>query len=99
MPDATRVQATAVGLAPQCCSMPRLQSRRRPPGTFQWGGALGSHWFVDPAVGQSVVVLTNTSVVGVIDDFFGRDARRDLRGVRGLTFRCSAAGDGWMRLP
>ncbi|SMH42394.1 serine hydrolase [Maritimibacter sp. HL-12] len=39
------------------------------PGTFQWGGALGSHWFVDPAVGLTVVVLTNTSVAGVIGDF------------------------------
>lgn len=39
------------------------------PGTFQWGGALGSHWFVDPAAGLSVVTLTNTSVAGVIGDF------------------------------
>jgi CubicO group peptidase (beta-lactamase class C family) len=39
------------------------------PGTFQWGGVLGSHWFVDPAAGLSVVVLTNTSVAGVIGDF------------------------------
>lgn len=39
------------------------------PGTFQWGGALGSHWFVDPAAGLSVVVLTNTAVAGVIGDF------------------------------
>ena len=38
-------------------------------GTFQWGGALGSHWFVDPVAGLSVVVLTNTSVAGVIGAF------------------------------
>lgn len=39
------------------------------PGTFQWGGALGCHWFVDPVAGLSVVVLTNTSVAGVIGAF------------------------------
>ncbi len=38
-------------------------------GTWQWGGALGSHFFVDPALGLSVVVLTNTAVAGVIGEF------------------------------
>ncbi len=38
-------------------------------GTWQWGGALGSHFFVDPPRGLSVVVLTNTAVAGVIGEF------------------------------
>lgn len=38
-------------------------------GAWQWGGAFGSHWFVDPVEKLSVVVLTNTSVAGVIGDF------------------------------
>ena len=38
-------------------------------GTWQWGGVLGSHWFVDPAENLTVVVLTNTAIAGVIGDF------------------------------
>lgn len=38
-------------------------------GTWQWGGVLGAHWFVDPVAALTVVVLTNTSVAGVIGDF------------------------------
>lgn len=38
-------------------------------GTWQWGGVLGAHWFVDPVEALTVVVLTNTSVAGVIGDF------------------------------
>lgn len=30
---------------------------------------LGAHWFVDPVEALTVVVLTNTSVAGVIGDF------------------------------
>ena len=50
-------------------------------GTWQWGGVLGTHWFVDPGEWLTVVVLTNTSVAGVIgalpaeirDAIYGRD--------------------------
>ena len=38
-------------------------------GTWQWGGALGTHFFVDPVEKLSVVVLTNTTVAGVIGAF------------------------------
>lgn len=38
-------------------------------GTWQWGGVLGGHWFVDPVAKLTVVVLTNTAVAGVIGDF------------------------------
>lgn len=38
-------------------------------GTWQWGGVLGSHWFVDPRERLTVVVLTNTAIAGVIGAF------------------------------
>ena len=38
-------------------------------GTWQWGGVLGAHWFVDPVEALTVVVLTNSSLAGVIGDF------------------------------
>lgn len=38
-------------------------------GTLAWGGAYGSHWFVDPVENLRVVVLTNTSVAGVMGEF------------------------------
>lgn len=55
---------------------PEAAGTRQSPGTWQWGGVLGAHWFVDPAKALTVVVLTNTSVAGVIGDFPGelRDA-------------------------
>jgi CubicO group peptidase (beta-lactamase class C family) len=34
-------------------------------GTLQWGGAYGHHWFIDPARGLSVVLLTNTTFEGM----------------------------------
>lgn len=44
-------------------------------GTFQWAGALGSHWFIDLTAQLSVVVLTNTSVAGMAGPF--AEALRD----------------------
>lgn len=38
-------------------------------GTWQWGGALGTHWFVDPVERLTVVVMTNTALAGVIGPF------------------------------
>ncbi|WP_460482760.1 serine hydrolase domain-containing protein [Comamonas humi] len=34
-------------------------------GTLQWGGAYGHNWFIDPARGLSVVLLTNTAFEGM----------------------------------
>jgi CubicO group peptidase (beta-lactamase class C family) len=34
-------------------------------GTIQWGGVYGHSWFVDPAGGKSVVLMTNTSTEGM----------------------------------
>ncbi|UUP18691.1 serine hydrolase domain-containing protein [Nitratireductor thuwali] len=55
--------AAAVLLDPQAARTPQNA------GTWQWGGVYGSHWFVDPADKLTVVVLTNTSVAGVIGEF------------------------------
>ncbi|MFZ2100526.1 MAG: serine hydrolase domain-containing protein, partial [Oricola sp.] len=53
----------AVLLDPEAAQTPQGK------GTWQWGGALGSHWFVDPENKLTVVVLTNTAVAGVIGAF------------------------------
>ena len=44
-------------------------------GSWTWGGVYGNLWFVDPAQGISVVILTNTSVAGMVGAF--PDAVRD----------------------
>jgi CubicO group peptidase (beta-lactamase class C family) len=44
-------------------------------GTWQWGGAYGSSWFVDPSRRLTVVVLTNTAVAGMVGPY--PDAVRD----------------------
>jgi CubicO group peptidase (beta-lactamase class C family) len=38
-------------------------------GSWTWGGVYGNLWFVDPAKGVSVVILTNTSVAGMVGSF------------------------------
>jgi CubicO group peptidase (beta-lactamase class C family) len=38
-------------------------------GSWTWGGVYGNSWFVDPAKGLSVVILTNTSVAGMVGAF------------------------------
>ncbi|NTX11280.1 beta-lactamase family protein [Myxococcus sp. CA056] len=45
-------------------------------GTWQWGGAYGHNWFVDPQRGLTVVALTNTALEGMSGGFPGavRDA-------------------------
>ncbi len=53
----------AVLLNPEAAGTPQSA------GTWQWGGVLGAHWFVDPVEALTVVVLTNTSIAGVIGEF------------------------------
>lgn len=36
-----------------------------PAGAWMWGGVYGHSWFVDPAGGKSVVLMTNTSTEGM----------------------------------
>lgn len=38
-------------------------------GTWQWAGVLGTRWFVDPVERLTAVVLTNTSLAGVVGAF------------------------------
>jgi CubicO group peptidase (beta-lactamase class C family) len=38
-------------------------------GTYQWGGAYGHNWFVDPRRGLTVVALTNTAFEGMLGAF------------------------------
>jgi CubicO group peptidase (beta-lactamase class C family) len=49
-----------------------FRSDREPVGTVAaspWGGVYGTHFWVDPKEGLSVVVLTNTAVAGMIGAF------------------------------
>lgn len=39
------------------------------PGTLQWGGVYGHHWFMDPAKKLTVVALTNTTLEGMWGQF------------------------------
>ena len=36
------------------------------PGTWMWGGVYGHSWFVDPKHDLTVVLVTNTSLEGMI---------------------------------
>jgi len=38
-------------------------------GAWNWGGVYGTHFWVDPKQGLSVVVLTNTAVAGMVGAF------------------------------
>jgi len=48
---------------------PSLTLTPQTTGTWLWGGVYGNSWFVDPARGISVVLLTNTSIAGMIGPF------------------------------
>ncbi|KGD99274.1 serine hydrolase domain-containing protein [Rhizobium sp. YS-1r] len=39
------------------------------PGTLQWGGVYGHHWFMDPAKKLTAVALTNTTLEGMWGQF------------------------------
>lgn len=41
----------------------------RPAGSFGWGGVYGTHSFVDPHAGLSVIALTNTALEGMLGRF------------------------------
>ncbi|MBM3116238.1 serine hydrolase domain-containing protein [Jeongeupia naejangsanensis] len=50
------------------------------PGTWQWGGAYGHGWFVDPVEKLTVIALTNTTVEGLTGRF-GIDVRDAVYGT------------------
>lgn len=48
---------------------PELAQSPQSVGTMQWGGVYGHTWFVDPAQGWTVVILTNTAFEGMSGAF------------------------------
>jgi CubicO group peptidase (beta-lactamase class C family) len=44
---------------------PRAAGSPSKAGTIEWGGAYGATWWIDPAAGLSVILLTNTSFEGM----------------------------------
>ncbi|MCW5633731.1 MAG: beta-lactamase family protein [Rubrivivax sp.] len=65
----TEGEGWGFGLGAAVLLDPRAARTPQHAGTWQWGGVLGSHWFVDPQAELSVVVMTNTAVAGVIGEF------------------------------
>ncbi len=63
------------GLASAVLKDPAAAGTPQSVGTLRWGGVYGHNWFVDPAAGLTVVVLTNTAISGMRGDF--PDAIRD----------------------
>jgi CubicO group peptidase (beta-lactamase class C family) len=57
------------GLAAAVLKDPVAANVPQGAGTWRWGGVYGHHWFVDPKHELSVVVLTNTALVGMIGEF------------------------------
>lgn len=48
---------------------PKAAKTPQSAGTFEWGGAYGSNWFVDPKKKLTVVIMTNTAVEGMSGKF------------------------------
>jgi CubicO group peptidase (beta-lactamase class C family) len=48
---------------------PRRAGSPATPGTLQWGGVYGHHWFLDPVAGLSMVGLTNAALEGCTGAF------------------------------
>ncbi|BCL74490.1 esterase [Jeongeupia sp. HS-3] len=59
---------------------PAAAASPQSPGTWQWGGAYGHSWFVDPLERLSVIALTNTAVEGTAGRF-ATDIRDAVYGV------------------
>ena len=38
------------------------------PGTWTWAGVYGNCWFVDPQLGLSVLLMSNTAVTGMLGE-------------------------------
>lgn len=48
---------------------PAAAASPQKPGTIAWGGIYGNSWFIDPALGLTVVAMTNTAPEGCTGDF------------------------------
>ncbi len=60
---------TSFGFGLSVITDPGAAQTPQSAGTYAWGGVYGHSWFVDPAKRLSVVVLTNTSVEGLLGQF------------------------------
>lgn len=49
----------------------KLAATPQAEGTWNWGGAYGHHWYVDPVNQLTVVAMTNTALEGMIGGFVG----------------------------
>lgn len=66
LPDAPGV---GFGLGFSVLRDPKLAASPESAGTWRWGGAYGHAWFVDQALGLSVVAFTNTLYEGMSGPF------------------------------
>jgi CubicO group peptidase (beta-lactamase class C family) len=57
------------GLGVQVLKDPVAAQSSLHAGAWNWGGVYGTHFWVDPEEGLSVVVLTNTAVAGMVGAF------------------------------
>jgi CubicO group peptidase (beta-lactamase class C family) len=57
------------GLGVQVLKDPAAAQSSLHTGAWNWGGVYGTHFWVDPEEGLSVVVLTNTAVAGMVGAF------------------------------
>jgi len=49
----------------------KLAGTPQAEGTWNWGGAYGHHWYVDPVNRLTVVAMTNTALEGMVGGFVG----------------------------
>lgn len=66
---ALRMPAPSWGLG--MCVFPGLEKSGRylSPGTFGWSGAFGTHFYIDPISGVSMVLMVNRSDIGGADSY------------------------------
>ena len=50
---------------------PTLAATPQAAGTWNWGGAYGHHWYVDPVNRLTLVAMTNTALEGMVGGFVG----------------------------
>lgn len=68
-PDAGRPEGLGFGLTVDVVLDPVLADTRRGPGSFAWGGAFGTYFWVDPHNDLVGLLMVQTPVDGLRDDF------------------------------
>ncbi|QIQ69950.1 serine hydrolase domain-containing protein [Pseudomonas coronafaciens] len=68
-PVAHRGPGWKFGLGPMILADPSAARQRQGAGTWSWCGLYGSHYWVDPMCGISLVAMTNTAIVGAWGEF------------------------------